>query len=203
MPTKKYAALAKDYDIRWADYNAATIKHTLARLAVKDHMSVLDVGCGTGNMLATLAHEHPTLKLSGVEPTGPMLDLAREKFDADKVTLKRGYADRLPFDDSGFDAVICNSMFHYIPEPELFLQEALRVLKPGGQIIITDWCLDFLTSKINNIMLRLNKDSYTKIYKVRELTQLLMENGFSEVKGGKYKIDWYWGLMTLQAVKAK
>lgn len=198
MSKQKYAALAKDYDIRWAHYNAATIKHTLARLEVCEKMSVLDVGCGTGNMLKTIADTHPGIKLSGIEPTQAMIDIAREKLGAD-VSLKQAIAEKIPYDDRSFDAILSNSMFHYIHKPESFLREAGRLLKPGGQLIITDWCYDFLTSKINNLTLRLKGDNYFRIYKIRELTALLSDNGFSQVTADRYKINWYWGLMTAEA----
>lgn len=198
MPAKKYAKLANDYDIRWSYYNEATVAHTLARLEVSKDMSVLDVGCGTGNLLKAIARSLPTIKLSGLEPTEAMLDIAREKLGS-SASLKQGFAEEIPFEDESFDAILSNSMFHYIQKPEGFLEEAVRILKPGGQIIITDWCYDFMTSKINNLMLRLRNDSYSKIYKVRELSDMLMENNFSQVNADRYKINWFWGLMTVSA----
>lgn len=202
MPAKKYTRLASDYDTRWSFYNEATVRHTLARLETGRNMSVLDVGCGTGNLLKTIAETRPAINLSGIEPTEAMLDIARRKLGAE-VSLKQGVAENIPHENNSFDMIISNSMFHYIQTPGLFLEEAIRILKPGGQIIITDWCYDFITSKINNLMLRLGNDRYARIYRISELSDMLLQHDFSQVKAERYKINWFWGLMTVEARNIK
>ena len=57
--------------------------------------------------------------------------------------LCEGWAEQLPFAAGQFDAVVSCNMFHYIRRPAEALREMRRVLRPGGRLIVTDWCDDF------------------------------------------------------------
>jgi len=65
--------------------------------------------------------------------------------------LKPGRAERLPFLDEAFDVVVSTSTFHYLRRPGKALREIARVLKPGGEIVITDWCHDYLACHVYDL----------------------------------------------------
>jgi ubiquinone/menaquinone biosynthesis C-methylase UbiE len=197
---EEYARLASDYDARWSFYIEATTRETLARLRLEPSDRVLDVGCGTGVLLSRLSRSHPTANLFGVDPVPEMLAVARCGAPP-AVRLAAGWAERLPFESGRFDVVVSCNVFHYIQEPRAALMEMNRVLRPGGQLVITDWCDDYLVCRLCDLYLRLFSTSHVKIYRKRDCLRLLREAGHDEADVERYKISWLWGLMTARVTK--
>lgn len=117
------------------------------------------------------------------------------------VDLREGWAEKLPFADGSFDVVVSCNMFHYIRKPIAALQEMDRVLGPRGQLVITDWCGDYLSCRICDAYLRLFSPAHFKVYRRREFLSLLAEAGHPEAEIESYKISWLWGLMTAKVTK--
>lgn len=102
-------------------------KDLLLRLwAPTSAQRVLEVGCGTGLFLewfAQLGHQ-----VTGIEPSSTMLDIARTRLPG-KITLDRGYAEHLPYEDGAFDTVALITTLEFVEDPGLALREALRVAR--------------------------------------------------------------------------
>ena len=64
-----------------------------------------------------------------------MLEIAKNKLGND-ATLILGDSERLPFEDSSFDAIVCNDSFHHYPQPDIVEKEVSRCLKQNGVFII-------------------------------------------------------------------
>jgi ubiquinone/menaquinone biosynthesis C-methylase UbiE len=199
---EEYARLAPEYDARWSFYIEATSRETLARLPLQPAARVLDVGCGTGALLSRLSRSHPAARLTGVDPVPAMLAVARRGLPP-AVRLAAGWAERLPFASGEFDAVVSCNVFHYIRQPMNALLEMNRVLRPGGQLVITDWCDDYLACRVCDLYLRRFSPSHFKIYRKQECLRLLREAGYGygDVDVERYKISWLWGLMTARVTK--
>jgi ubiquinone/menaquinone biosynthesis C-methylase UbiE len=195
---REYARLAPEYDRRWSAYVGATIRETLRRLAARPGERVLDVGCGTGTLLQELAAV-PDVRLVGIDPSAEMLAIARGKLPP-TVSLVRGVAERLPLPDRAFDAVVSTNSFHYFRRPVEALREMRRVLVPGGRLVITDWCDDYLTCRLCDRLLRLLGRAPVRVYRSGECRQLLAAAEVPAAEVERYKINWLWGLMTARAV---
>jgi ubiquinone/menaquinone biosynthesis C-methylase UbiE len=196
----EYARAAKDYDKKWSFYVEATTRETMARVAVRPTDRVLDVGCGTGELLSRLAAKYPNVQLSGLDPVPEMLELARDKL-SDEVELRVGWANELPWPDKSFDLVVSCNMFHYITHPIDAVREMERVLRPGGRIVITDWCDDYVACRLCNLYLHIMSKAHYKTYSESECASLLKRAGQARPKIERYKISWLWGLMTATATK--
>jgi ubiquinone/menaquinone biosynthesis C-methylase UbiE len=197
---EEYSRLAEHYDTRWSFYVEATTRETIARLSIRPTDRVLDVGCGTGALLYQMYLAYPQARLAGVDPVLAMLQVARRRLPSE-VELREGWADRLPYADGTFDVVASCNMFHYIPAPMAALSEMTRVLRPGGELVITDWCDDYLACRICDWYLRCFSRAHVKVYRERDCLQLLQAAGHSLAVVERYKISWLWGLMTARASK--
>ncbi len=197
---QEYSRLASDYDVKWSFYIQATTQETLNRFKPQPSDRVLDVGCGTGILLQQLALTYPQSRLFGVDPVPEMLQVARQRLPA-TIELSQGWAQKLPFEDEQFDVVISCNMFHYIHQPMTALQEMRRVLRSGGELVITDWCDDYWTCRICDIFLRRFDRAHFKTYGEQECRRILEDAGYNDVYIERYKINWFWGLMTAKTVK--
>ncbi|WP_434445006.1 class I SAM-dependent methyltransferase [Lentzea sp. E54] len=103
---------------------------------------VLDVGCGTGNLLRATGRRHPEVELFGVDPDLKMLAKAERKLRGAglKARLDRGFAQELAFPADSFDAVFSSLMLHHLdtPSKDEMLAEVRRVLRPGGVLVLAD-----------------------------------------------------------------
>ena len=100
---------------------------------------VLDVGVGTG---LSLADYSPATMLCGVDISEPMLRKAQERVRSlglkNVETLAVMDAKNLAFADASFDAVVAQYVITAVPDPEATLDDFVRVLKPGGELILVN-----------------------------------------------------------------
>jgi ubiquinone/menaquinone biosynthesis C-methylase UbiE len=103
---------------------------------------LLDVGCGTGKLLVSLARDPAARLLVGLDYSPAMARRAAEKAatvsDDGRMTIVVGDSQRLPFADRAFDVVTCCNSFHHYPHQDLVAQEFRRVLRPGGLLVLID-----------------------------------------------------------------
>ncbi len=196
----EYARLAASYDKRWSFYIEATARETIARLAAHPGERLLDVGCGTGALLCQLARTRSQAQLAGIDPVPEMLAIARRRLPP-AVDLRESWAERLPFESGHFDAVTCCSVLHYVREPIAALREMNRVLRPGGILVVTDWCADDVVCRALGWYLRRVNRAVFKVYRRHEFLRLLQEAGHTGAVIDRCKIDWLWGLMTAVVTK--
>jgi ubiquinone/menaquinone biosynthesis C-methylase UbiE len=103
---------------------------------VRKGMKILDVGCGTGNFSIKLADMG--CRVTGVDISVNMLDIARKKAEKGGYNIDFYNMDAysLDFADEEFDGVFSMAAFEFITQPEKALDELLRVVKKGGQVLV-------------------------------------------------------------------
>lgn len=114
--------------------------------------------------------------------------------------MTRG-VETLPFGDATFDVVVSTNVFHSIRHPVAALREMLRVSKPAGRVVITDWCDDYLACRACDRFLRAFSRAHFRTYGSKECRELLVAAGFASLDVERYRINWLWGLMTATATK--
>ncbi len=119
------------------------------REIIPKNARLLDIGCGNGRFLGTLTDT--SINYTGIDFSKGLINVARERyeFEGSQTSLNRpnatfveGDALALPFPDEYFDMAVSFAVIHHIPSRAYrvqFLREAMRVVKPGGAIIITAW----------------------------------------------------------------
>ena len=161
-------------------------ERTIALAHLAPGESVLEVGCGTGEIaLRAKARLGPRGSVTGIDPSPEMIAVARLK--AARANLDVDYrvasVEALPFADATFDVVLSSLMMHHLPEDlkPRALAEIRRVLKPGGRLLIVD--LTEPTSRLARLQpvwlihRQLPSD-------VRDLPELLEAAGFAAVEAG-------------------
>jgi hypothetical protein len=115
------------------------------RLRLRGGDRVLDVASGRGTSALLLAGEYDA-DVTGVDLSPANItvatDAARSTRLADRIRFQRGDAERLPVEDADFDAVVCECAFCTFPDKPTAAAELARVLRPGGQLGITDVTVD-------------------------------------------------------------
>ena len=120
--------LAAQADAIWPQEQAVFRAHRLPEAP-----RILDVGCGTGEIVRRLASLFPRATIVGVDIIESHLDLARSRCAGlAHVTFQTADAFELPFPDAAFDLVVCRHVLQSIPTPERVLAQLVRVLAPGG-----------------------------------------------------------------------
>ena len=130
--------IARDYD-RMNHLMTAGLDRCWRKRAVQDlHGKVLDVACGTGDMVVELLRTRhaASLQVTGVDLSEEMLAIAKRK--APQAEYRLADAEHLPFGDASFDAVICAFGVRNFVHLEQGLKEMVRVLKPGGRMAILE-----------------------------------------------------------------
>ncbi|MGV2828815.1 class I SAM-dependent methyltransferase [Myxosarcina sp. GI1(2024)] len=111
----------------------------LEYVELKEHASVLDLGCGTGRLLDRLAAQFPTMRGIGLDLSPSMLTEARARNQYRKrLIFVGGRAESLSFADKQFDAVFCTMSFLHYPHPQQVCRQVSRVLAPGGRFYLVD-----------------------------------------------------------------
>ena len=113
------------------------------RATIQPGHRVLEIGCGTGNLLVTVARRHPGAEVIGIDPDPAALRRARRKANRARlpVRLERAFAGKLPFPDGSIDRILSSLMLHHLDDDEKprAMREIRRVLRPGGQLHLVDF----------------------------------------------------------------
>jgi len=136
LTARRYERI-KRFDPPWErQYLGEPFARALARL---EGASVLDVGGGTAR-LARAALPSRIFKgtIHVLDASRRLLRVGRQLVRSDRVTAVQSWAVPLPFAPQTFDAVSCLEMLEFTPQPRLVLQELVRVLRPGGWLLITN-----------------------------------------------------------------
>ena len=112
----------------------------LAFSEVQAGQTVLDLGAGAGlDLLIAAERVGPTGRVIGVDMTPEMLERARRNCaHLPRVELRQGFIEELPVEDGSVDWVISNCVINLSPEKSKVFAEIARVLKPGGQVRVSD-----------------------------------------------------------------
>jgi len=161
----------------------------------KEGMQVLDLGCGNGRFYPVLKKRN--IVYTGVDYSRGLLEEARHLHP--DALFREGDATLLPLRDKSFDVIYSFAVIHHIPSHALrkkFIEEAARVLRPGGMLILTSWYLwqpahfgklalsmnPFSPRDRGDLMLTFGKKKhprYVHAFTERELQKLLETGGFT------------------------
>jgi demethylmenaquinone methyltransferase/2-methoxy-6-polyprenyl-1,4-benzoquinol methylase len=132
----RYARLLSfGQDPRWRSFLVSRIPADATR--------VLDVASGTAAVAIELARRVPTREVIGVDQSTEMLSAGRARVKeaglSERIDLREGHAESLPFDDAEFDALTFTYLLRYVDDPAATMRELARVVRPGGTIAMLEF----------------------------------------------------------------
>jgi len=167
--------------------NGTNSKMVIELANIKPGDKVLDVGCGSGNLTLTAkSYAGPSGKVYGIDASPEMIEVAKKKasrsglnviFDVDLI-------EKLAFPDATFDVVISRLAIHHLPDDlkRTGFAEILRVLKPGGHLVIADFTPP--TNLVLNHIMSVLMGSHMMQTDVWSLPPMLTSAGFVDVTSG-------------------
>lgn len=173
---------AKTYDTDKNGKHARNLyQHIINTLSTLQFSNVLDVGCGTGEILSAIRKLYPTISLQGIDISQEMLKQAENK-KIDNVKLYLGDAEHLSFENDKFDVLICTDSFHHYPNPKKAIEEFYRVLKKNGYLLLADFVKPFPVRQLMNIFIPFSNEGDVKIYSQSEILSFLKYGGFQDIQ---------------------
>lgn len=106
------------------------------KLTIKKGQIAADIGAGSGFITEVLLKAN--LKVIAIDQSKEMIEIMEKKFGDSQVEYRIGNSEDLPIEDNSVDYAFANMYLHHVEEPALAINEMVRILKPGGWLIITD-----------------------------------------------------------------
>ena len=161
---------------------------------------VLDLGSGAGiDVLLAAQQVGESGKVIGVDMTLEMIEKARknaEEAGVKNVEFRLGEIESMPVEDASIDWVISNCVINLAPDKDLVFREAHRVLKPGGQLLVSDivanhlprWLKSTISNWANCISGALPEDQYLDSIRRAGLDEIQVFNKSPYAKIGKAEV---------------
>jgi SAM-dependent methyltransferase len=167
---------------------------------------VLEVGCGRGGGASFVKRYLKPSQMTGVDLSENAVQFCRKNHKVHGLTFRAGDAERLPFPDASFDAVINVESSHCYPSLPRFFTEVRRVLKPGGHFLYADlhekktvdvWRASLTEAGFTiesekeitaNVLTALDQDNDRKVKLIHRLVPSMLRasfNDFAGVRGSK------------------
>ncbi len=149
---------------------------------IKGDEIVLDVGAGSGYFSLSIASKLTSGKVICLDLSEEMLHrlkgIANKKGLSSKIQILRGEASSINLENESVDLVVSNYLFHELAEPESVLREMIRVLKPGGWVIVTD----FKDTQITKRICSSHAEETHGPFSIDELKNFFVKVGLGNVK---------------------
>jgi SAM-dependent methyltransferase len=165
----------------------------LDHISIEKHDTILDVGCGGGETVRKLAVIALEGKVYGIDFSEASVKVSRRRnrqsIKAGKVDIQHGSVSSLPFSEGMFDLVTAIETHYFWPDLISDMQEILRVLKPGGRLVVMGEA--YKGGKFDDRNRKWAEWGNMTYHSVDEFSELLSKAGYSDVQVfEEYELGW-------------
>jgi SAM-dependent methyltransferase len=128
---------AEAYDRHVGRYGAQLAAGLVGVVGLRRGQRVLDVGCGPGPLTSALADAVGAENVAAVDPSQPFVEACRARVPG--ADIRVGVAERLPFEDGTFDAVLAQLVVQLMDDPQAGVREMARTARAGGTVAASVW----------------------------------------------------------------
>jgi MPBQ/MSBQ methyltransferase len=162
----------------------------VSEMPAEEHVRVLDVGCGIGGTTRLMGKLKPQWSLTGISISPEQIKRASQfsiKQGVMNVDFRCCDAMAMPFPDGSFDVVWSCESAEHMPDKEGFLRECLRVLKPGGRLVLATWCQrddkekPFSAEEQNRLDFLYKEWCHPKFESIEEYERICARNGLKDI----------------------
>jgi ubiquinone/menaquinone biosynthesis C-methylase UbiE len=176
----KWAATVDGKSIKY-DYLRSAQLGVISLLNLKENLSMLDIGCGTGWALGQAAKlTGDKGSFFGVDLSEKMIEKAKENFRGrENFHFLKANAEDIPLGDDQFDIIICTNSFHHYFHPDKALKEMHRLLKTGGMVYILDPPVESWIAKFLAKVIHLFERAHVKFHSSKEFQKMISAAEFT------------------------
>ena len=147
------------------------------QLALKENDHVLEIGFGTGKLIFEMAKQVKKGVIEGIDFSDTMVAIAEKKnkkyIARDRVIIRQGDFAETAYRHNHFDKICSANTIYFWPQPDNYIKKILRILRPGGKLILAFEDIKQLEKR------QLNTNVF-HFYPQDEIKRLLSRNGFSK-----------------------
>lgn len=187
----RWSAVAADWSELWGGFAGPAWDAVVTATGIGPGSRVLDVGCGSGELLAYLGRLGASP--AGVDPAPGMVELARSRVPA--ADVRPGTFEHLPWPDGSFDVVTAFNALQFADDTLDALAEGTRVARPGGHVAVANWA-EGDRNDLNTLEAAVATAAGEALLPDGDLRQpgglerLLADAGLVDVTGGLAELPW-------------
>lgn len=176
----QFARVAEQYRTSSVHAAGTDLEWIAAYVQRRQTPLVLDVGCGAGHVSRTVAPWSQQVVAFDLTPAMlAQVEQLMQQHQITNVLTRQGDVEQLPFEPASFDLVLSRYSAHHWPHPERALAECLRVLRPGGAMLLSDivaWEAPALDSLLQTVEV-LRDPSHLRDHRISEWLALFKRIG--------------------------
>lgn len=185
----KYTAwekLAPRYNDQWVQKYSLRptrreVKKLILPLLEKDpDLKILDVGCGTGQLVGEISEFHRSVDYLGIDVTPGMIEIARRNNTGDRIRFQNISVDDFTTKER-FDIILCTHAFPYFPNKSAAMQKMSSLCKKGGRVIVVSASTNNPKDLFINLLVK-TRTSRARYLSIKEMKRLFTSAGFTVSK---------------------
>ena len=145
-------------------------KYVLPLLEKNNELKILDIGCGTGQLIKEISEHYSTVRYLGIDVAKNMIDIARRSNNGERIEFKNVSIDDFVCEEK-FDIIICTHAFPYFPHKNEAMNKISSLCQKGGRVIIVNSSTNNLKDLIINMYVKIwtSKARYLSIAQMKSL----------------------------------
>lgn len=175
--------LAPRYNTQWVQkYSLRPTRREVTKLVLplleeNRDLKILDIGCGTGQLIGELSEQVGAVDYLGIDVAKNMIALARENNPGNTIRFMNVCVDDFVSDEE-FDLILCTHAFPYFPNKRETMQKMYSLCKSGGKVILVSSSTNNIKDWFANLLVKFHTSKATYL-SISQMTNLFTSAGFS------------------------